>query len=137
MTTRIVFRSAAACAAAICLGGCGGDGAKRKAVPVPKLPPQIAAALAVRAEQVAAALDAGDSCRGATLARRLQRDTITSINTGRVPPAFQEQLSAAVNDLVAQVACVPPPAPTPVPPPEEEHGKGKHEGHEKKHKEGD
>jgi hypothetical protein len=81
---------------------------------------------------VAAALEAGDSCRGAALARQLQRETIASINGGRVAPSLQEPLSGAVNDLVGRVVCV-----APTPPPDESHDHGKHKGHDKKHKEGD
>ena len=50
----------------------------------------------------------------------------------RVAAPLQEPLSGAVNDLVGRVECVPPP-----PPPHEEHGHGKHNGHDKKHEEGD
>ena len=113
--------------ATVGLAACGGG--QRHATPPPALPKSLASTLAARAEQVAAALDAGDSCRGATLAQRLQRDTIAAINAHRIPPALQEQVSGSVNDLAARIVCVPPPRP-----PEEKHDHGKHKGHEKKHK---
>jgi hypothetical protein len=81
---------------------------------------------------VAAALAAGDACRAAALARRLQQDMIAAINNGRIAAPLQESLSGAVNDLVGRVVCVPPP-----PPPRQEHDHGKHKGHDRKHKEGD
>ena len=120
------------CLATVSLAACGGSG-RRHATPPPALPQKVAAALATRADQVAAALDAGDSCRAATLAQQLQRDTIAAVNAHRIPSALQEQVSGSVNDLAGRVVCVQP-AP---PPPEEEHGHGKHKGHDKKHKDDD
>jgi len=112
-----------ACAAALSLNACGGG--ERRAAPPPTLPRAVAQSLATRSDDVAAALAAGDSCRAAALARRLQQETIASINRGAVAPALQEPLSGAVNDIVARVVCVPPPAPP------KEHGHGKHKGHDK------
>ena len=122
-----------ACAAALCLSACGG-GAGRRVEPSPALPRDVGRVLAARTDEVAVALDAGDGCHGATLARRLQRDTIAAINAGRVPPALQEQLSGSVNDLAARIVCVPEP---PARQRHEKHGRGKHKGHEKKGEEGD
>jgi hypothetical protein len=119
----------AAAAAALLLGGCGSDGGNH-AAPPPSLPRPVATALAARSDALAAALEAGDSCRAAGLAAQLQRDTIGAINSHRVPGALQEPLSAGVNDLVSRVQCVPKPPP-------KEHGHGKREGHGKKGKEGD
>jgi len=117
-----------ACAAALSLNACGGG--ERRAAPPPTLPRAAAQSLATRSDDVAAALAAGDSCRAAALARRLQQETIASINRGAVAPALQEPLSGAVNDIVARVVCVPPPTPP------KEHGHGKHKGHDKQN-EGD
>jgi hypothetical protein len=128
---------AAAAAAALCLTACGG--AKRSAPPPPAFSRAVAASLAAQSDAVASALSVGDSCRAATLARRLQQDTIAAINEGRVSGSLQEQLSGAVNSLVARVHCVPPPV---VPAPKEKHpDHGKHKEHhgkkhdQKKHKE--
>jgi hypothetical protein len=125
-------RTIAACVAVLSLSACGG-GAHERATPPPTLPRPVAQTLAARANAVAAALAAGDSCQAATLARRLQQDTLSAINSGRVAAALQEPLSGAVNDLVGRVVCVPPPSP----PAEKEHGRGKHKGHHKKDEEGD
>ena len=123
-------RTFAVCAAVLCLSACGGGG--RHATRPPTLPRSLAATLAARTDAVAAALAAGDSCRAATLARRLQQETIASINHGRVAAPLQEPLSGAVNDLVGRVVCIRPPSP-----PDEKHDHGKHKGRDKKHKEGD
>ena len=120
---------AAGCAAAFCLGSCG-SGRERGASPPPSLPRAVAQSLAARADAVAAALAAGDSCRAATLARQLQRATIASINRGAVATALQEPLSGGVNDLVARVVCIPPPAPA-------QHPHGKHKGRDKQNEGGD
>jgi hypothetical protein len=122
----------AAVAAALCLSACGSDGGKNAVVPPPSLPPSVASALAARSDAVADALAAGDSCRAASLATQLQRETIAAINSGRVAGTLQEPLSTSVNDLVARVRCVP------APQPQDEKGRGKHKGRDKKkHKEGD
>lgn len=74
-------------------------------------------------------MDAGDSCRALTLAQQLQQETVTAINAGRVPAAFQEQLGSTVGDLVSRIRCVPATKP---------HDNGKHKGKDKnKHEEGD
>ena len=123
----------AALAAALCLTACGG--AKTNAPPPPPtFARSVVSSLAAQSDGVAAALAAGDSCRALTLAQRLQQSTIAAINRGRVAAALQEQLSSAVNALVARVRCVAPPAPAPPP---KKHDHGKHKGHEKKHGEGD
>jgi hypothetical protein len=112
----------------LCLTACGG--AKQSAPPQPAFSRAVAASLAAQSDAVASALAVGDSCRAATLAHRLQQDTIAAINEGRVAGSLQEQLSSAVNSLVVRVRCVPPPV---VPPPKEEHhDHGKHKGHDKK-----
>jgi len=58
-------------------------------------------------------------------AQQLQRETLASINTGRVPAPFQEHLASAANDLVSRIRCVPPAQPK---------DRGKHKGREKKKK---
>jgi hypothetical protein len=118
----------AALAAAFGLTACGG--AKQSAPPPPPtFSRSLASSLATQSDAVAAALAAQDSCRAFALAQNLQQRTIAAINQGRVAAGLQEQLSSAVNALVARVRCVPPPAPPP-----DEHGHGKHKGHGKKHK---
>jgi hypothetical protein len=106
------------------VAGCGGA---KKPPPQPKLPVALAEQLASRSDKVAAALDAGDSCRALNEAVRLRDETIAATNSRRVPGPFQEQLGATVQDLVSRIRCVPPPA-------KEEHdeGKGKHKGRKEK-----
>lgn len=116
----------AAAAVALLLGGCGGSNHAAPPRP-PALPHSLASDLAATSDAVAAALSAGDSCQALTLAHGLQAQTIAAINAHRVPAGLQEQLSGAVNGLVARVRCVPSPPPTIT----EEHGRGKHKGHEK------
>ena len=80
---------------------------------------------------MARALGTGNSCRALALARRLQQRTIAAINDGKVAAGLQEQLSAAVSELVTRVRCVPPVVTTTPAPPTPDHGKQK--GHEKHH----
>jgi|SRR5262245_39494578 len=114
---------AAAVAAALCLSACGG--AKEPAPPPPTLDRALASSLATQSDDVAAALAAGDSCGALTLAQGLQLRTIAAINRGRVSAGLQEQLSSAVNALVARLTCVPPPE-------ENNHDHGKHRGRDKR-----
>ena len=117
----------AALAAALCLAGCG-SGSEHRVAPQPKLPEPIASALASRSDEIAHALAGGDQCRALSLAQQLQQETISAINAGRVPGAFQEQLGSTVGDLLSRIQCVPA-----VKPPES----GKHKGKGKKKHEKD
>ena len=119
----------AALVAALCLAGCGSGTPERRAAPRPHLSAAVAAPLAVRSDRVAAALDAGDTCRALTEARALQRATITAINAGRVPSPFQEDLTSTVGDLVTRIQCVPPADDR-----AKEKEKGKHKRGKGKHK---
>ena len=107
----------AAVTAAVFLAGCGG-GADRPAPVRPALPAPLAAQLAERSDRVAAALASGNSCSAVAEANALQQATVQAINRRQVPAAFQEELSAAVNDLAGRIPCVPPPQQD-----EQEHGK--------------
>ena len=91
----------AALAVALCLAGCG-SGSEQQVAPQPKLPAPVASALASRSDEVAQTLAGRDHCRALSLAQQLQQETITAINTGRVPGAFQEQLGSTVGDLVSR-----------------------------------
>lgn len=115
----------AALAVAVGLSGCGGS-SKPRAVHQPKLPRPVAASLAARTDEVAQALDGGDSCHALDVARQLQREMIAAINSRQVPARFQEPLTSGVNDLVARIVCVPV---------EKPHDRGKDKG--KKHGEKD
>ncbi|MBA3734835.1 MAG: hypothetical protein H0W90_06510 [Actinobacteria bacterium] len=74
---------------------------------------------------MAKALTTGDPCRAATLAQQLQRETLASINSGRVPGPFQEHLASAATDLVSRIQCVPAAKPQ---------VNGKHKSRDKKRK---
>jgi hypothetical protein len=113
---------------ALCLAGCGG-GSHERVAPLPKLPAPVAFSLASRSDEVARALDAGDSCHALAAAKQLREETIAAINARRIPGPFQETLGNSVNDLVARITCVPPP--------EKPKDHGKHKGHDKKHGEND
>jgi hypothetical protein len=115
-------------AAALCLSACG---AAKQSAPPPTFSRSLASALAAQSDAVADALAAGNSCRALRLAHALQQRTIAAINQHGVEAGLQEQLSSAVNELVARVTCTAPPAPAPAPR-EHEHGHGKHRGHGKK-----
>jgi hypothetical protein len=89
-------------ALALAAGGCGGEEAAR---PRPTLAPAVADRLAAQSDAIAEALDAGDVCTAAVRADELQDETLRAINAGQVPPAFQEDLTARVNELVNTVNC--------------------------------
>jgi hypothetical protein len=84
--------------------------------------------LASRSDEVAQALTGGNQCRALSLALQLQRETISAINAGRVPGAFQEQLGSTVGDLLSRIQCVPAAKPS---------ESGKHKGKGKKKHEKD
>lgn len=69
-------------------------------------------------------------CGAAGLADELNGQVIDAINTGRIPPAFQEDLQARANELVNTVNC--PPSTTDEAPDSDEESKKK-----KKEKKGD
>jgi hypothetical protein len=95
-------------AVVLVLPACGGDDEPRAASP--RLEPRVAAPLATQADRVAAALERGDPCTARREATELQRRTVGAVNTGDVPAALQEELTAAVNRVAAEVVCVPPAA---------------------------
>jgi hypothetical protein len=128
-----VKRVSAIVLTAAALTGCGSSESNRPAQP--RLPLLVAEQLAVQSDRVAAAMTAGNSCTALDEARRLRQQTVSAINAGRIPGPFQEQLGAAVNDLVARIECVPPP---PAAENEGNRGKGKKgKGHKGKHGKGD
>jgi hypothetical protein len=96
--------------------GCGGDdGGGAGAQAAPQLPAALAADLATRSDAVAERLDANDPCAARAEAEVLQEETIAAVNDGRVPARYQEELTGAVNSLVASIECplqVEPPPPT-------------------------
>jgi hypothetical protein len=91
-------------ALALAASACGGEDAAPP--PRPTLAPPVADRLAAQSEAIAEALDAGDVCTAAVRADELQDETLRAINAGQVPPAFQEDLTSRVNELVNTVNCV-------------------------------
>ena len=79
--------------------GCGGE---------PRVAPEVAGPLARRADETAAAIEAGDPCGAREVASGLQRSTIAAINDGEVPEEIQEELLGAVNELLEGISCSPP-----------------------------
>ena len=116
--TRAKAATAVVVGAAAVLVGCGGH-SRRAAPPPPKLPLALVQQLAARSDDVAHKLDARDDCGALTSAQQLQQETIAAINQRRVPPALQEPLSSASNDLVRRIHCTAP---------SKDHGKGKGKG---------
>lgn len=114
-------------ALALAAGACGGGGEEEEAPPPrPALAAPVAERLAAKSDEIANALDAGDVCTAAVRADELQAETLNAINAGQVPPAFQEDLSARVNELVNEVNCPPPVVTTNED--DEDKGKGKGKG---------
>jgi hypothetical protein len=95
-------------ALAIALSGCGSD---EEPPGPPQLPPPVAQELAAASDAVAIAFEAGDACGARAAAEDLRSEAIAAINARRVPAVYHEELSAAVNDLVDRIECVPPDEP--------------------------
>jgi hypothetical protein len=88
------------------LAGCGGS-ASARGTSTTSLPRKLALAWARRADAVARAAAAGDSCSAHRLAVALQADVIQS--EGRVPDRFRGVLTRAVDHLAGGIPCSPPP----------------------------
>ena len=98
--------------AVLALAACGGNGGD--APPEEQgLPPGLAERLAKESEDVADKLDAGDQCGAAEQADVLEDAVEQAIAEGKVPEAFQAELTAAAKKLQNDVNCPqqPPPAP--------------------------
>jgi hypothetical protein len=106
---------------ALALAGCGG-GSENSTEPL--IPRAVAADLAAKSDAVADALDAGDECGAAGLADQLKAAVETYVNGGRIPPAFQQELTETATDLQNNVNC---------PPEAEEHGEGEDKGKKNGH----
>jgi hypothetical protein len=122
--------AAASAAVALLCAGCGGVG-RAPEPPTPKLPHALAQTWSRDAQAIAAALAAGDGCGAKTRAAELRSAVIAAVNARRVPQAFLEPLTSAVNALPERIACTPPaPAePAAQTPKPETHGKPEHPGH--------
>jgi len=112
---------------ALTAAGCGG-GAKHIAAPAtPKLPRALAQAWAQQADEIAAALAAGDGCTAVTRAVALRTQVVQAVNDRRVARRFLGPLVGTVNDIPDRIACNPPAAPAPA---------GTTHGHERWHTHG-
>jgi hypothetical protein len=110
------------------LAGCGSQAAAPPP-PQPKLPRALAQAWAQEANAIAASLAANNGCDARTRVAALQQEVLTAVNEHRIPRRLLEPLSSGVNDLAAQITCVPELVPN-----GKDKGKGK--GHKKHGKEG-
>jgi hypothetical protein len=126
-----VLRNGLAASLALLLAaGCGG--ASPRAAARPGLPPALAHRWAGEAEQVAAALQANDSCGAQQAARSLVGEVDAADN--RIPARLRVTVMTAAATLADRIACVEKPPPKPKPkgpkkpkPPGHGHGHG-HEG---------
>lgn len=110
--------------AAVLLAGCGSG-----RQPEPRLPRLTADRLLAGTRAVEAAFAKGDGCAARAAQADLQRSSLALLNAGRVPQEFQEELQAAVGDLVSRPApACSRPAPAAEP---ERHGKGEGNGRHK------
>jgi hypothetical protein len=91
----------------------------------PTIDRKVADRLAARSDEIAVRLDAGDACGAAAEATRLRNELTAAINTQAIPAAYLEDLSGSVNELQAQIQCVPPPR-------RDKDDNGKHKGKKKR-----
>jgi hypothetical protein len=87
--------------------GCGGGG--HRTARAPRLPADIARALAARSDALAVSLEQNDACAAARRAADLRNAANAAVTSGRVPLAFRRQLAGAVTRLTAAVPACPPP----------------------------
>jgi hypothetical protein len=97
--------------AAFAVAGCGGTQQAAPPKPVPKLPHALAQSLAQQADDIAAAIDAGDRCAALQRAVTLRTQVVDAVNAHQVPRRYLEPLVSTANDLAGRIACTPPPAP--------------------------
>jgi hypothetical protein len=115
---------------ALGVAACGGARHAAPPKPVPKLPRALAQSWAQQADDIAAAVDAGDGCTAHRRAITLRAQIVGAVNAHQVPRRYLEPLVSTANDLAGRITCAPP-APAPVAPPVDKHGK-----HGKDHKHG-
>jgi hypothetical protein len=110
----------AAITLAIALVGCGHS--TKTSAQEPALPRSVANDLAAKSDRIAGALDSGDVCGAASLADRLKDAVDAAVSSGRVPPAFQDELEQTATDLQNEVNCEEKK--------QDDKGKGKKKGHD-------
>jgi hypothetical protein len=112
---------------ALALAGCGGGSEQSSDEQL--IPRAVAADLAAKSEEIAAAYDAGDVCGAAELADDLKNAVDDAIAGGEIPAAFQRELGENATELQNELEC-------PQEQPEEENdggNKGKDKGKKKGH----
>jgi hypothetical protein len=105
-------------ALALALAACGGEDEADKPVR-PKLPAELATALAYESDQIAASLAEGRECAAHRQAQALRAHVGDAVGSGQVPPALGREMSAAASSLDDGIVCEPPPPPAPEPEPKE------------------
>jgi hypothetical protein len=93
---------------ALGVAGCGGAQQAAPPKPVPKLPRALAQSWAQQADDVAAAVDAGDGCTALQRAVTLRTQVVDAVNAHRVPRRYLEPLVSTANDLAGRITCTPP-----------------------------
>jgi hypothetical protein len=83
------------------LAGCGSGSPDSQPVE-PSLPRAAAQQLLARTQAVELALRSNDGCAAGRALATLRQATTELVTGGRVPPAFQAPLQAAVDDLAAR-----------------------------------
>jgi hypothetical protein len=101
------LKRVAAVVAVLALAGCGGTAERKTAPKQPRLSRDLAHSWAQQADQVAAAIAAGDGCTAQQLAGLLHAQFISAVNERRVPRRLQEPLGSAINDLQSRIVCAP------------------------------
>jgi hypothetical protein len=90
------------------IAGCGGSQHAAPPKPVPKLPHALAQSWAQQADDVAAAIDAGDGCTALRRAVTLRMQVVDAVNSHQVPRRYLEPLVSTANDLAGRITCNPP-----------------------------
>jgi hypothetical protein len=119
---------------ALGVAGCGGAQQASPPKPVPKLPRALAQSWAQQADDVAAAIDAGDGCTAQQRAVSLRTQVVDAVNAHRIPRRYLEPLVSTANDLAGRITCTPPAVVTTG---DNNYGYGKHDKHKKHDKHGD
>ena len=117
---------------ALVVAGCGGGADTAATAPPTKLPRSLAQAWAQQADQIGAALAAGDGCTAQTQAAALRTQVTAAVSERKVARRFVEPLLGVVSNLPDRITCTPPAQPSDTkhdrPHGHGKHGHGKHEG---------
>ena len=115
-------------AAAACGGGASASSGGGGSAPAPTIPPAVAAALATRADAVAADLQAGNGCAARDRFDGLRGAVDRAVAANQIPVRLQTPLESAVALLSSRIVCTPPKPPKPKPPGHEHHDHHKPHG---------